>query len=104
MAAEVRNAVWELNPNLPIANLSTMQQIVADSTMQTLFAMLLLGIAATVALLLGTVRIYAVSAYVVAQRVGEIGIRIALGARSQEVSRMILNDELLRSIRRRHFG
>jgi len=67
-----------------------MEQIVADSFAQTGFAMLLIATAAAVALLLGTVGIYAVIAYVVGQRTGEIGIRIALGAQSFEVSRMVL--------------
>jgi predicted permease len=90
LAAAVRDAVWGVNPNLPIANMKTMEQIVADSTIQTEFAVLLIGIAAAVALLLGSVGLYAVVAYVVGQRVGEIGIRIALGARWQEISRLVL--------------
>ncbi len=90
LAPAVRAAIWEVNPNLPIAQTNTMEQIVADSFAQTGFAMLLIATAAAVALLLGTVGIYAVIAYVVGQRTGEIGIRIALGAQSFEVSRMVL--------------
>ena len=90
LVGAIRDAIWAVNPRLPIARMRTMEQIVADSTMQTAFAMLLIGIAAVVALVLGTVGIYGVIAFVVGQRTGEIGIRMALGARSQQVGRMVL--------------
>ncbi|MGH9199810.1 MAG: ADOP family duplicated permease, partial [Vicinamibacterales bacterium] len=87
---EVQQAVWAVNPNLPLAQVRTLQQIYEESMAQTSFTLVILGIAAAVTLLLGVVGIYGVIAYVVAQRRREIGIRTALGARAHEVQRMFV--------------
>jgi ABC-type antimicrobial peptide transport system permease subunit len=71
-----------------------MEEIVAKSTAQTSFTMLLLLISATIALTLSAVGIYGVISYVVGQRRAEIGIRMALGAQVTEVSRMIVAQSL----------
>ncbi|MEX2285162.1 MAG: FtsX-like permease family protein [Gemmatimonadota bacterium] len=91
---ELRQAVWSVNPNLPLDAVQTLDDIQASSMAQTSFAMVMLAIAASVALLLGVVGIYAVVAYVVAQRTREIGIRMALGARSLDVRAMFLRQAL----------
>ncbi len=83
---EVQAAVWSVNPNLPLADVRTLDQIFAASMAQTSFALVMLTIAATVALFLGVVGIYGVIAYVATQRTKEIGIRIALGAATRDVS------------------
>ena len=62
---EVQQAVWSVNPNLPLARVRTMQQIYDESMAQTSFALVILGIAASVTLLLGLVGIYGVIAYIV---------------------------------------
>jgi hypothetical protein len=95
---ELQQAVWSVNPNLPVANVQTLEQIRARSMAQTSFALVMLGIAAAVALLLGVVGIYGVIAYVAAQRTREIGIRMALGAAGRDVSRLFVRHGVLLAV------
>ena len=92
---EVQQAVWSVNPNLPLARPRTVQEIYDDSMAETSFTLVILGIAASVTLLLGLVGIYGVIAYIVAQRRREVGIRMALGAHSTEVQRMFVTRGLM---------
>jgi predicted permease len=87
---EIQQAVWSVNNNLPVAQVRTLDAIRAGSMAQTSFALVMLGIAAAVALLLGVVGIYGVIAYVAQQRTKEIGIRMALGAASTDVSALFV--------------
>jgi putative ABC transport system permease protein len=91
---ELEQAVWSVNPNLPLAGARTLDEIRADSMAQTSFAMVMLAIAASVALLIGIVGIYAVMAYIAAQRTREIGVRMALGAQIRDVHEMFLRHGL----------
>src|SRR6185369_3328493 len=90
LVARVRQVVTQMDPQVPIADVLPMEIVVANSMSQTSFTMLLLLIAAGIALVLSAVGIYGVISYVVGQRRGEIGIRMALGAQVTEVSRMIV--------------
>jgi putative ABC transport system permease protein len=87
---EIRNAVWSINPNLPIANPQSMQAIYARSMARTSFTLTMLSISSGLALLLGIIGIYGVISYSVSQRTREIGIRLALGSPTEKVRNLFL--------------
>jgi putative ABC transport system permease protein len=90
IAPLAREAVWAVDPNLPIAGSETYEKIVANSMVRLSFTMLALLAAAIIALILGTIGLYSVISYLVTQRTNEIGIRLALGARPTQVRRMVV--------------
>jgi predicted permease len=92
---EVRNAVWSVDPNLPLFSVHTVDYYYQRSMARTSFTLVMLGIAGAMALLLGTVGLYGVIAYSASQRTREIGIRMALGAQNSALIAMFLRQGLL---------
>jgi predicted permease len=91
---EIGRAVWSVNPNLPLANVHTLQEVYDKSLARTSFTLVMLAVAGAMALVLGVVGIYGVISYSVAQRTREVGIRMALGARKDELMRMFVGQGL----------
>jgi len=91
---ELEQAVWSVNPDLPLAAVQTLEDIRVNSMTQTSFALVMLGIAAGVALLIGMVGIYGAVGYAAAQRTREVGVRMALGAQARDVRTMFLRHGL----------
>jgi len=87
---EVSRAIWAVNPNLPLAGIRTLEEISRRSMARTSFTLVMLALAGGMALLLGLAGIYGVMSYSVSQKTREIGIRVALGARNEEVIRMFV--------------
>jgi ABC-type antimicrobial peptide transport system permease subunit len=91
---EVRQAVWSVDANLPLATVRTVEYYYRSSMARTSFTLLMLGAAGVMALLLGTVGLYGVIAYSVSQRTREIGIRMAMGAQRGELTGMFVRHGL----------
>ncbi len=92
LAGSLRQAVREIDPELPVSGVDTMQAIVATSIDEPRFVALLVSIFAGLALGLAALGIYGLIAYVVTQRSAEIGVRIALGASRRDIFALVVGD------------
>lgn len=90
MGRTAQAAIWSVDPNIPVADVIPLRELVDASYADTRLMMLLLSVFAAVALALGAVGVYGVTAFVVSRRTNEFGIRIALGASSVRVQRVVL--------------
>jgi predicted permease len=91
---EVQRAVWSIDPDVPLANATTLGELYTKSMARTSFTLVMLSIAGAMALLLGIVGIYGVISYSVTQRTREIGIRMALGAQRPSLTAMFVRQGL----------
>ena len=90
LVPELRTLLAQIDPNLPIARIQTLEELISDNVSARRFNTLLMSVFAGVALLLALAGIYGVLAYAVSKRTSEIGIRVALGAGPERVMRMVV--------------
>jgi predicted permease len=94
VAGAVRREVWSVDRDIALFDVGSMQAALSESVARQRFTMLLLGVFAAAATVLALLGVYGVLSYTVAQRRGEMGIRMALGARRGEILRLILRRAL----------
>lgn len=92
LVEEVKKQVWSLDRQIPVSDVLSMEDLMVVSLAQERFNMLLLGLFAALALTLAAVGIYGLMAYSVNQRTHEIGLRIAMGARSSDILQLVVAD------------
>jgi len=92
LIASVKNQIWTIDKNLPLFEMRTMEQVLDEDTSQRRFESFVMSIFAGLALLLASIGLFGVLSSLVSQRTQEIGIRMALGAQTKDVLRMVLSE------------
>jgi ABC-type antimicrobial peptide transport system permease subunit len=90
----VQREIARLDPEIPVTDPRGLSDVVAASMANRTFTLYLLAAAAAIAVLLSAIGLYAVVSYIVSHRLGEIGIRMALGARSTQVARLVVGQSV----------
>src|SRR5260370_20336087 len=94
LTSAVESAIHSVDPSQPVFGVKTMERVVADSLSSQRLYVWLLGVFAAIALILASAGIYGVMSYLVTRRTPEFGVRIALGARTSDILRMVLRQSL----------
>ncbi|MCP5112380.1 MAG: FtsX-like permease family protein [bacterium] len=95
MVESVKQAIWRVDKDQPVFRIRTMADVLSEARVTTRLTMVLLGVFATLALIMAAVGVYGVMSYSVSQRRQEIGVRIAMGARSSDVFSLVVRKGLL---------
>jgi predicted permease len=95
LMSDIRRVIWSVDANLPVSDARTQEFLYTRSMARTSFTLVMIGLAAAIALLLGIVGLYGVIAYSASQRRREIGIRIAVGAERSDITSMFVRQGLL---------